>query len=160
MPEAPLFIEIPQPQSAGSYTSAHVATGRLVIPQQQILIYPADEWERFIEEWVFSQRPLYKKVLRFSGANDMGVDVAGFCDDKELFGVWDNFQCKHYNDPLTSTIAIKEVGKIIWHSFKKHYLPPRKSFFIAPKDCGIGLKRLLGNATGLNIGRICGQVFC
>ncbi|OQP60357.1 hypothetical protein A3860_33805 [Niastella vici] len=141
----PTFTDLPDPKPTGSATAHHVTYGKLMIPQQQILTYSSDEWERFIEEWADSQKSSYKRVARFSGPDDMGIDVAGFTDEKEIYGVWDNFQCKHYKDPLGPSKAALEVGKILYHSYQDHFAIPRKSYFIAPKDCSIALKKLLGD---------------
>ena len=84
-----------------------------------------------------------------SGANDMGVDVAEFTDDAGFGGVWDNYQCKHYDDPLTPSIAVPEIGKALWHSFKKHFVMPQKYYFVAPKECGMSLRKLLLNPPDL-----------
>jgi hypothetical protein len=136
--------EIAEP-TVGSTSSAKVIHGRLIPPQQQILLYSAEEWEAFIQEWVHFQKSKYTKVVRLSGATDMGIDVAGFTDNAGFLGVWDNYQCKHYDDPLTPSIAVPEIGKALWHSFKKRFMPPRKYYFMAPKDCGMSLKKLLMN---------------
>ncbi|MCP9749985.1 ABC-three component system protein [Ferruginibacter sp. HRS2-29] len=141
------FVDIAIPSDTKTYTSSRISTGLLFLPQQLILLYPPDEWERFIQEWVTEQRSQYKSVVRFSGANDLGIDIAGFVDDKNLEGVWDNFQCKNYDDPITPSTAVLEVGKILWYSFNKLYAAPRKYFFIAPKDCGMKLKKQLLNKT-------------
>jgi hypothetical protein len=135
--------DIPEPTATGTHASARVTFGKTFTPQQQILLYSPDEWEQFTREWVHSQKNEYLKVSRFAGANDMGIDIAGYTDAKALFGIWDNFQCKHYDNPLSPSTAALEIGKIIWHSFKKRYSTPRKYYFIAPKDCGIALSRLL-----------------
>ena len=74
----------------------------------------------------------YKQVQRFSGAGDMGIDVAGFVDDKRLQGVWDNYQCKHYDHALKPSDVWAEFGKIIWYSFKGEYTAPRRYYFVAP----------------------------
>jgi hypothetical protein len=116
-----------------------VATGMVFQPQQQILLYSSEQWEEFIREWVHYQKTKYQKVVMLAGGGDMGIDVAGLCDEKAFKGVWDNFQCKHYNDPLTPSIAAPEIGKIIWHSFQKQFEPPRKFYFNAPKGCGATL---------------------
>ena len=79
----------------------------------------------------------------------MGIDVAGLVDDNGLNGVWDNYQCKHYDKALTPGIAISEVGKCLWHAFKGHFVPPRVYCFMAPKDCGMSLKKLLLNIPAL-----------
>ncbi len=145
----PISIEVPKPSGKSVPSSAKVLHGHLIPPQQQILLYSADDWEEFILEWVHYQKTLYQKVMRLSGANDMGIDVAGFTDTAGLLGVWDNYQCKHYNDPLTPSTAIPEIGKALWHSYEGRFVLPRKYYFMAPHDCGISLKKLLLNAPAL-----------
>jgi hypothetical protein len=140
---------IPTPSVSGVAMAASVQFGKVFQPQQQILLYSPDEWESFIQEWVHSQRQIYADVQRFAGANDMGVDIAGFSDSKGLIGVWDNFQCKHYDNALTPSVAAGEIAKMLWHSFKKEFAPPRAYYFIAPKDCGMKLKKLLLNPGAL-----------
>lgn len=144
----PEFKGIHAPESA-SVSAGKVIHGRLIPPQQQILLYSSGEWEAFIEEWVHYQKTKYDKVVRFAGANDMGVDVAAFVDDKGLQGVWDNYQCKHYKEPLTPKTGITETGKIIWHVYMEHITCPRKYYFLAPKDCGMALKKQLLNKQDL-----------
>jgi hypothetical protein len=74
----------------------------------------------------------------------MGIDVAGFADkDAGFRGVWDDYQCKHYDAALTPSVAIPEIAKIIWHSFNDRFKAPRKYYFMAPHDCGMSLKKLL-----------------
>lgn len=147
LPLVPLK-EIPEPSPKTS-TSSKVLFGRTIPPQQQILLYSSEEWEELILEWVHSQRVKYSDVRRFAGANDMGIDVAGLTGEKSLHGIWDNFQCKHYNKALTPSIASVEIAKILWHSFNKQFVPPRKYYFVAPCGCGTSLTRLLGNPVGL-----------
>jgi len=117
--------------------------GKHFPPQQQILLFSASEWEEFIKEWVHYQKAKYQKVVRLAGAGDMGVDVAGLTDDGAFTGLWDCYQCKHYDEALTPTVALPEIGKILWYSFKQNYHAPREYFFIAPWGCGPKLKKLL-----------------
>lgn len=124
-------------------THFNVQFGKLYPPSQQIKLFSPDEWEEFTLEWAFSQKDKYTSVVRESGGNDMGIDVAGFTDDDGTNGIWDNFQCKHYKNPLTPSDIYVEFGKMIWHSFKKKFVPPRKYYFIAPQNCGIKLSNLL-----------------
>jgi hypothetical protein len=84
-------------------------------------------------------------VLRFSGANDKGIDVAGFTDGKHLKGVWDNYQCKHFDKGITPGEAWPELGKILWYSFKGDYKAPRAYYFVAPKGTGTTLSQYLSN---------------
>jgi hypothetical protein len=123
--------------------SAKVLFGKIIPPQQQILIYSAEEWEAFIHEWVESRKPRYQKIVRLSGATDMGIDVAGLTDTKGFDGIWDNFQCKHYDAALTPGDALPEIAKMLWHSFQGAFTAPRIYRFMAPKGCGISLQRLL-----------------
>jgi hypothetical protein len=58
----------------------------------RVLIYSSDEWETFINEWVFSLKKMYSKVLRFTGSGSKGIDIAAFTDEQLLNGVWDNYQ--------------------------------------------------------------------
>lgn len=136
------FVEVPSP--VGNVPSAHkVVHGKTFLPQQQILLFSPDEWEEFIKEWVHYQKNKYTKVVRLAGAGDMGVDIGGLTDESGFEGTWDCYQCKHYDEPLTPTVALPEIAKILWHSFSKKYKAPRKYFFIAPKGCGPKLKKLL-----------------
>jgi C-terminal domain 6 of the ABC-three component (ABC-3C) systems len=145
------LTDIGDPSVGGTQSSAKVLHGKLIPPQQQILLYSADEWEIFVQEWAHYQKTIYHKVVRFAGANDMGVDVAAFVEKKGLRGIWDNYQCKHYKDALTPKTGVSEAGKIIWHIFKEHISCPRKYYFLAPKDCGISLKKLLLNTNDLKV---------
>jgi hypothetical protein len=146
------FRDIAQPA-----TPVSVVTGDLVIhgpsipPQQRILLYSAEEWEGFIEEWAhFVLKGSYIQVQRFSGAGDRGIDIAGFADAQKLEGVWDNYQCKRFlGHAIFPSEAWPEIGKILWHSFKKEYRPPRRYYFVAPHGVGTTLAGYLGNAAKL-----------
>lgn len=127
-------------------TAAQVTLGPVIPPQQRLLTYSSSEWEGFTHEWVhYCLKSQYKHVQRFAGAGDMGIDVAGFSDAKRLKGVWDNFQCKHYDHALKPSDAWVEIGKIIWYSFCGEYAPPRAYYFVAPRGAGTRLARLLGD---------------
>jgi hypothetical protein len=127
-----------------------VMQGPVIPPQQQLLLYSADQWEDFIQEWVhFCVKGLYVHVQRFTGAGDCGIDIAGFADRQGLQGIWDNYQCKHYDDPLTPTVAWPELGKVLWYSFKGEFRAPRRYYFVAPKGVGTTLRRLLADANKL-----------
>lgn len=91
------FTEIIPPKSPTIIlTASQVLNGPPIEPLTRILVYDSTAWETFIDEWVsYCLKSKYQKVLRFTGANDRGIDVAGFVDDKLLEGVWDNYQCKH-----------------------------------------------------------------
>lgn len=131
-------------------TAAHALHGRPIPPQQQVLLYSPAEWESFIEEWAFCcLKQTYTQVQRFAGAGDRGIDIAGFTDSAKLQGVWDNYQCKHYDHALHPGDAWPEIGKVLWYSFTKHYRAPRRYYFTAPFGVGTALAGLLSNAEKL-----------
>ena len=141
----------PPAPPASTVTTDRVTHGPWIPPQQRILLYSAEEWEGLIEEWAhFALKKLYVQVLRFTGAGDRGIDIAGFADAEKLAGVWDNYQCKRYlGHAIYPSEAWPEVGKILWHSFNKEYRPPRRYYFVAPHGVGTALAGLLGNAAKL-----------
>lgn len=82
-------IKVP-PSPATTITAAQVAAGPVIPPQQRLLTYSPGDWESFVEEWAYyCLKMQYQHVQRFSGAGDMGIDVAGFVDDRRLQGLWD-----------------------------------------------------------------------
>lgn len=145
------FADIPPlPATPSVLTADQAVHGPLIPPQQQILLYSADQWEGFIHEWShFCLKKLYMQVQRFSGAGDRGIDIAGFADGEKLQGIWDNYQCKHYDHALYPSDAWPEIGKILWYSFKKEYKPPRRYFFVAPRGAGTKLLGLLSDSAKL-----------
>jgi hypothetical protein len=138
------------PKYLTAYSSPdHIISGIPIPKATRVTTFSPHEWECFIEEWASSLKEQYVRVKRSGGAGDMGIDVAGFCSSLELYGDWHNYQCKHYNHALHPSDIWVEVGKIIYHSFKGHYSPPTKYFFIAPHNIGTALSRLLCNAEKL-----------
>lgn len=106
--------------------------------------YDSSEWEVFISEW---QKGLqdYASVKRLGGAGDHGRDVIGLCSADGCQGVWDNFQCKHYETLLSTPKACEDAGKIIFHAFRKQFAPPRRCTFVAPRGPTTELRDMLLN---------------
>jgi hypothetical protein len=147
--------DIAAPAASPSVTAAQVTTGPAIPPQQQLLLYSEDQWEDFVQEWAhYCLKKQYTEVQRFTGAGDRGIDIAGFTDAQKLQGVWDNFQCKHYDHALRPSDVWVEFGKIIWHSFNKDYRAPRRYSFVAPKGAGTGLTALLADSRKLRAGLV------
>lgn len=136
---------------AGAVTGDQVVHGPSILPQHRIRLYSPAEWEGFVEEWAhFALKGQYQQVMRFTGAGDRGIDIAGFADAQKLEGVWDNYQCKRFLEhAIYPSEAWPEIGKILWCSFKKGYRPPRRYYFVAPHGVGTTLAGYLGNATKL-----------
>lgn len=130
-------------------SSAHVHSGIPVPKAIRVKNFSPYEWEDFIEEWATSLKSSYVKVRRFGGAGDCGVDIAGFCTDKGFEDMWDNYQCKRYAHPLRPSDIWVELGKIIYYSHIKEYVPPRKHYFVASLGIGTTLEKLLNKPTEL-----------
>ena len=125
------------PAATTVVTAQQVASGPPIPPIARIRLYSAEEWEAFTNEWAhyFFKG---KKVVRFTGAGDKGVDIAVFDLGQDFTGIWDGYQCKHYDNPLRPSDVYVELGKVLWFSFSGEYKAPRSYTFIAP--CGIGTK--------------------
>lgn len=145
------FVELPTPVKATTLPSAaQFQNGPLVEPIKMLWLYSPEDWEGFIYEWVSEcRKSQYASVRRTTGANDRGIDIAAFVDEKQLAGVWDNYQCKRFGSTISPAAAWPEIGKILWHSFNGHYAPPRRYFFVAPKGAGTQLNLLLSNMPNL-----------
>ena len=128
--------------SAIVVAAQQIANGPPIPPIARIRLYSADEWESFTNEWAFCSFKK-KKVVRFSGAGDRGVDIAVFDSKAGFKGIWDGYQCKHYDDPLRPSDIYVELGKVLWFSFKAEYTAPRSYTFIAPRGIGTKLNNFL-----------------
>jgi hypothetical protein len=116
-----------------------------------IEVFSPDDWEVFTEEWLTYHKSngFYETIRRYSGPGDLGLDVVAFTADGGFAEPWDSFQCKHYDHALTPEDVCAEVGKIVYHSFKRtppfnqDCAVPRKHFFISPRGVGITVGRWL-----------------
>ncbi|MTB87211.1 hypothetical protein H9L21_07390 [Aeromicrobium senzhongii] len=115
-------------------------------PRQLVAVYEPGDWESFVHEWL-QTRDGYARLVRPSGPGDEGIDVAGLADADGLEGVWDNYQCKHYQASLTPSDVYPEVYKVLRGVIKGAYVMPRKYYFVAPKGCGTKLGKLLSSPT-------------
>src|SRR5262249_54555432 len=139
------LTEIKPKGPQGSTSSEHVQTGVPIPKAARVRTFSPAEWEEFIEEWATSLASIYKKVRRFGGAGDLGVDIAGFASDAGFKGVWDNYQCKHYGHPLRPSDVWIEIGKIIYYSHRGEYVAPRKYYFVCSQGIGTSLEQLLND---------------
>jgi hypothetical protein len=75
----------------------------------------------------------YHSHKRFSGPGDQRRDVAGYVTPSRLEGPWHNYQCKQLLTRLTEPDAIKELGKVFYHTSQGVYPLPSRFVFVAPK---------------------------
>lgn len=133
-----------------------IMLGRPVLtPLQVIETYGADEWERLVEEWAAEALPVrYAAVHRAPGSGDKGRDVIGYLEASPSTSPYDNYQCKHYDEPLTPAAVWLELGKLCWYTFCKVYRVPRHYYFVAPKGVGPTLLRYLEQPDTLRAGLV------
>lgn len=130
-----------EPPVSGTFSNHDILHGPLTEPIILLQGYDATKWERFITEWAIGcLKGKYATVWKSKGSGDKGRDVVGFCTEPISQSEWDNYQCKHYADPLTPSDVWLELGKLIYYCFTKEFQPPKSYKFVAPK--GIGGKLL------------------
>lgn len=122
------------PKSIGLLTNQDILFGTPIPAIDKLKIVSEDEFEDIVREWIAGYcEKKYVKVWRTGGAKDKGRDVVAIIDAD---GNWDNFQCKHYNNPLMPSDIWLELGKLCYYTFNKDYSIPRKYYFVAPKGVG------------------------
>tara|TARA_B110000971_G_scaffold209551_1_gene235810 strand:+ start:482 stop:1651 length:1170 start_codon:yes stop_codon:yes gene_type:complete len=111
------------------HTSLDITQGAPLPKVKRLETFDEDTWEDITLELVHNWKTQYQKVVRCGGGGDLGRDVISYTQNK----AWENFQCKYYAKPLTLDEAIREVGKIIYYSYKGKYPVPIKYYFVSPK---------------------------
>jgi hypothetical protein len=151
MNKVPPPVPIPQHSAPPPGLAADVvASGLPVHPVDRVRLFSADQWERFVQEWVDSLREEYELVERCGGAGDMGRDVIATL--KGGSGTWDNYQCKHYQKALAPSDVWIELGKLAFYTLKGEYSYPRAYYFVAPQGVGPKLSNLLKKPHALRDG--------
>ena len=151
MKKVPAPVPIPQPPAPPPSLAADVvASGLPVHPEDRVKLFSADQWERFVHEWVDSLRDEYDLVERCGGVGDMGRDVIATINDGN--GAWDNYQCKHYKESLKPSDIWIELGKLAYYTLKGEYTYPSRYYFIAPHGAGTKLSNLLKKPEELRAG--------
>lgn len=143
-------VPIPKPSASTTVNTDTVASGPPIHPVDRVRLFSAEEWERFIYEWVDSLREEYELIERCGGAGDMGRDVIATVNGGN--GSWDNFQCKHYQKALAPGDIWIELGKLAFYTLKGEYSYPRTYFFVAPQGIGTKLSNLLKKPHALREG--------
>ena len=145
------FADI-EPETAAAVPTAAQVSGGIPIPPVRLLqVMSPTDWEGFTEEWLtyHKNKGVYQSIKRYSGPGDLGLDVVAFTSADGFAKPWDSYQCKHYDHPLEPNDVLGEVGKIIYHSFKRTppfnqaCRTPRRHVFIPPLGVGITVGRWL-----------------
>lgn len=145
------FAEI-EPKAATAVPTAAQVTGGIPVPPVRLLqVISPEEWEEFTEEWLsyHKSKGSYDAVKKYSGPGDLGLDVVAFTSADGFDKPWDSYQCKHYDHALQPNDVMGELGKIIYHSFRRTppfnqtCRTPRRHVFVAPQGVGITVGRWL-----------------
>jgi len=101
--------------------ATQVSAGLPIPPVRLLQVMSAEDWEQFTVEWLSFHKAngTYQAIKRLSGPGDLGLDVVAFTDNEGFEKPWDSYQCKHYDHALTPGEVYGEIGKIIYHSFKR-----------------------------------------
>ncbi len=142
-------IPAPDPLSIGV---AEAAAGKPIPAVDRVKLFSPGEWEDFIREWVDSLRSIYVDVRRAGGSGDQGRDIVAFVDPPGPKAKWDNYQCKNYDHALTPSDIWIELAKLCFYTSKGEYTVPREYYFVAPRDVGTTLLRLLQSPDALRAG--------
>jgi len=141
-------VPLPTPPAPLALTADIAAAGPVIAPIERIRFFSPTQWEHFVLEWAHSLRDEYARVDRCGGAGDMGRDVIAVPDEADVL-VWDNYQCKHYDHPLTPGDIWLELGKLVYFTHEGEFTYPRRYRFIAPQGVGTTLGKLLGKPADL-----------
>lgn len=136
-----------KPKSIGLLTNQDILFGTPVPAIDKLKVVSEDEFEDIVREWIAGYcEKKYIKVWRSGRAKDKGRDVVAIIDDS---GKWENFQCKHYKNPLMPSDIWLELGKLCYYTFNKDYILPSKYYFVAPLGVGPSVGDFLLNPTEL-----------
>ncbi|MED4970718.1 ABC-three component system protein [Parageobacillus toebii] len=130
--------EIEEPKYNTRVSNYQLLVGSYISPIDRLKIISPSEFEELIEEWIYGYlRTKYEKVVRVAGAGDKGRDVIAFEKySKDGNDVWDNYQCKHYNEPLKPSEIWVEFGKLCYYTYIGAYNIPRRYYLVSPQGVG------------------------
>lgn len=144
--------QLPQPTPwPGLNRRLIIGGGAPMQPLQRVGAFSEDEFERFVLEWVHGYlNKEYTEIEQRGSAGDKGRDIVAWIDSHTSnHRRWDNYQCKHYKDPLTPSDIWVELGKLCYYTHNSSYTKPEHLFFVTHKGVGNSLADLLKNPVKL-----------
>ncbi|MET1249169.1 ABC-three component system protein [Sporolactobacillus sp. STCC-11] len=154
--------EIVEPKYNRNISNRQLLMGTPIPPIDRLKIISEDGFEELIEEWIYGylmnkyeKIERIEKVVRLAGSGDKGRDVVAYKKySKDGQEIWDNYQCKHYNSPLTPSKMWVELGKVCYYTYKKIYSIPQKYYFVSPQGVGTRLHDLISKPEKIKEGLI------
>lgn len=144
----PSPVSIPSPVVPQGFNPSRVQCGTPIPPLKRVQIFSPEEWEEFVQEWAHELKHEYLRVERCGGAGDQGRDVIAYLSARPD-GPWDNYQCKHHDKPLSPGVVWIEFAKLCYYTFLREYSVPRYYYFVAPRDVGTALSKLIDKPDAL-----------
>lgn len=150
------IFDIDEPILQTKLSNTDLLLGKPIEPINRLQVISDTDFEDLVREWSCGYlKDTYVKVKRCGGAGDMGRDVIAYVNNEKGKNlVWDNYQCKHYNSPLSPSAVWIELGKLCYYTFEKQYPVPRKYYFVTPKGISTKLSNLIDNPDKLKEGLI------
>lgn len=142
------LLELMEPEYNYRVTNYQLITGTALPPIEKLKSLSDKQFEDCINEWAIGYlKKKYNKVYKCGGAGDMGRDIIGYYNYGEQREnlTWDNFQCKHYKDPLGAADIWIELGKLCYFSHINKYTVPNKYYFVCPNGVSNSLHDLLND---------------
>jgi hypothetical protein len=143
------LLEIPSPPPFPGANSRLIlgGGGAALQPLQRLETFSDKQFEIFVVEWAHGfLKKEYNEVRKQGGAGDKGRDIVAIIDAPEIKPRrWNNYQCKHYKDPLAPTEIYSEFAKLCYYTFKGDYTVPENFFIVTHKGIGQKLSDLLDN---------------
>ena len=126
--------EVKKPVGIGKRSNHDILTEQPVIAIKKLETVSDDEFEDIVREWVWGY--LIKENLsgyidckKCAGAGDLGRDVIAI---RSLEGpLWDNYQCKNYGTKISPSQIWGEIGKFLYHAYKKRFKMPQNYYFVS-----------------------------
>lgn len=149
-------FDIDEPILKTKLSNTDLLLGKPIEPINRLQVISDTDFEDLVREWSCGYlKDTYVKVKRCGGSGDMGRDVIAYVNNEKGKNlVWDNYQCKHYNSPLSPSAIWIELGKLCYYTFEKQYPAPRKYYFVTPKGISTKLSNLIDNPGKLKEGLI------
>jgi len=121
---------------------------------RQIAAMTDTDLELFVDDWMSRKKESYVETEIWAGSGDKGRDVVGYLTGQRHDGPWHLFQCKQLKGTLRLPDAIKELGKVFYHSADGSYPLPEAYYFVAPHGVARPVQELIASPSKLRAAMI------
>ncbi|CAM4214077.1 hypothetical protein SAMN06265348_10624 [Pedobacter westerhofensis] len=126
--------DVKKPVGIGKRSNHDILTDQPIIAINKLKDVSDDEFEDIVREWVWGY--MIKKELsgyidckKCAGSGDLGRDIIAI---RSLDGPdWDNYQCKNYRAKISPSQLWGEIGKFVYHAYKKRFSLPKNYYVVS-----------------------------